>query len=297
MLLQPGKTYGDAIKVLEQVINGNDNVRSSIPRTNSGSFSQLMPACISGYKRWTESAAKELRTVFRSGPIINRLRADMYWLIVGASPTFSGVASMMHTELGELRNYFFDTINDLSQTMIDVWQGPWLVLDTNDLLHYYRFDMIPWRSIYQKLVRVAIPTVVIDEIDSKSYGAGPKIQKRARGVYRLLEGLISQIEADGVAKLNDGTLFEILPDELDRVRLANNDDEIVARALSLKQIVANGSVMMVTRDIGMRARALAQGLAVSKLPDKYLIKEEGLSEAETNEALSSIAPPVHDSGI
>ena len=131
---------------------------------------------------------------------------------------------------------------------------------------------------------------MIDEIDSKSYEAGPSIQRRARGVYRMIERLLEQADQNGRAVLKDGTIFEILADNPDEPRLPNNDDEIVARAVALQQAVYPGQVTIVTRDIGMRTRALAQELKVGKIPDKYLIREEKLSTVDLDAALTAISP-------
>jgi rRNA-processing protein FCF1 len=294
ILLRPGKTYDQAIKLLDDMAqSGLNNVLNTIPPIGSPSFQMLMTPAALAFERWTESARKQLREVFREGPIIDRLRAEKYWIIVGNVPASAQTATMIRTELDELRSYFTDIANDLRRAKADFPQASRLVLDTNDLLHYYRLDTIPWSTLYGKAMRVVIPHVVIDEIDVKSYNAGQNIQRRARGVYRMFEGLLDKIEVDGVAKLNDGTIFEILTDEAGQQRLPNNDDEIVARAAFLQQATHPSVVTVVTRDIGMRARALAQSLKVGKIPDKYLIREDNLSSTDLEAALSSISPPTN----
>ena len=291
MLLRPGKTYQQAIDLLHEIVRGSLNdLKNTIPHIGSPSFNQLMTPAVLAYEEWTESTRQQLRDVFRDGPVLDRLRAEKYWIIMGSVPASTRTASMMHTELNELRNYFMDVANKIHAIKERFPQASWLVLDTNDLLHYYRLDTIPWSNLYGKDVRVAIPHVVIDEIDTKSYNAGPTVQRRARGVYRMLEGLLSKIEANGSATLNDGTTFVILADEAGEPRLPNNDDEIVARAVLLQQAVHPSIVTVVTRDIGMRARVLAQGLRADKIPDKYLIREDKLSTADVDAALSSITP-------
>jgi rRNA-processing protein FCF1 len=250
-----------------------------------------MSAVVVRYENWTEFTARRLREVFIGGPVVERLRAERYWLIVGGRTIeASRTASMMHTELDELRAFFMQVANELRVLKDKYSLASWLVLDTNDLLHYYRFDNIPWTSLYGKGVRVAIPHVVLDEIDAKSYNAGRTIQRRARGVYRLLETLLTDVATKGHATLKDGTFFDVLTDERGHVRLPNNDDEIVARAAFLQQAAYPGRVMVITRDIGMRARALGQGLKVAKIPDKYLIREDGLSTSNLNDALTEISP-------
>jgi len=296
MLLRPGKTIDEAIKLLDEVSEGGLNdVSNMVPHIGSASFDQLMTVTIVAYERWTATAQKQLRAIFRDGPVVDRLRADKYWLIVG-SVASARTASMLHTELGELRSFFADVANELRTLKARFSQTPRWVLDTNDLLHYYRLDSIPWASIYGKGAHIMLPHVVIDEIDSKSYSAGQSIQKRARGVYRMLERLLEQAGENGRTILKDGTVFEILADDPDEPRLPNNDDEIVARAVELQQAVHPGQVTVITRDIGMRARALAQGLKVGKIPDKYLIREDNLSTTEMDVALTTISPPSGEGG-
>ncbi|MGP4091910.1 hypothetical protein [Streptomyces sp. KR55] len=76
-------------------------------------------------------------------------------------------------------------------------------------------------------------------IDRKSYETNETdVRKRARGVFALLEQTLAQIEADGQAVVNEDTVVDVLLDEPGHVRLSNNDDEIVARACYLQQVIA-----------------------------------------------------------
>jgi rRNA-processing protein FCF1 len=294
--LQIGKTYDEAIESLDDLTRGGLNdTENRIPLIGSPSFSQLMTPAVLAYERWTESAGKKLRAVFRDDAIYGRLRAEKYWIIMGSSAVSPQTASMIHSELSELRNFFMDLVNKLGTIKARYPQAPYLVLDTNALLHYYRLDVVPWSRIFKKDIRIALPHVVIDEIDTKSYNAGPTIQRRARGVYRMLELLLTDIENTGSAELPDGTAFEILADEPGHHRLPNNDDEIVARAAMLQQVIYPCALTLVTRDIGMRARAMTQRLSVAKIPDKYLIREDHLATPDMDAALTSISPASDDS--
>lgn len=291
MLLRPGKTIDEAIRLLDDITQGGLNdITNLIPHTGAISFDRLMASTILAYERWTVSAQRQLRTTFRDGAVIDRLRNEKYWIIVGSSPTSSRTVSMLHAELAELRSYFNDVANELRSIKAKFTQTSRWVLDTNDLLHYYRLDTIPWTKIYGKGAHLMLPHVVIDEIDSKSYSSGPSIQRRARGVYRMLELLLEKRDEGGRIMLSDGTALEVLADDPSEPRLPNNDDEIVARAVALQQAVYPGYVTVVTRDIGMRTRVLAQQLRADKIPDKYLIREGNLSTVELNQALTTITP-------
>jgi rRNA-processing protein FCF1 len=297
LLLRPGKSYDDAIRLLDDMVQGGlADVSNGMPHIGSPSFQQMMPPALLRYERWTEMAQRQLRETFTESRVIDRLRAERYWLIVGSPPALPRTASMIQSEVSELRSYFTDLANELREQKIRLGSSSALVLDTNDLLHYYRMDTIPWTSIYGKGVRVVLPHVVIDEIDAKSYSAGQNIQRRARGVYRMLERLLDLNNGARDLKLNDGTPFEVLADEIGHTRLPNNDDEIVLCATLLQQAISPNTGTIVTRDIGMRARALAQGLSVAKIPDKYLIREDRLATSDLEAALAEISEPTPGSG-
>jgi predicted ribonuclease YlaK len=164
-----------------------------------------------------------------------------------------------------------------------------LVLDCHDLLHYQRFDKIPWTRLYERGVVVVLPHVMVDEIDTTAYNnASDKMRTRARGVYRLLEQLQDEIDAKGFADLADGATLEILADDLWHQRLTNNDNEAVARAAYLQQALAPGQVAVITRDIGMRTRARTWKLKAEPLPPKYLIPSDGLLPAALDSAVETI---------
>ena len=292
MLLRPGTTIDEAIRLIEDIRQGGLNdVSNMVPGLGAVSFEQLATPAILAYERWTASAQKQLRTTFRDGPVIERLRGGKYWIIVGSPIVSPRAISMLNMELAELRAFFDEIANQLRLIKGKFSPTSRLVLDTNDLLHYYRLDNIPWTTIYGKGAHIMLPHVVIDEIDSKSYNAGPSIQRRARGVYRMLENLLESVDSNGQVTLKDGTLFEILVGDPEEPRLPNNDDEIVARTVALQQAIYPGVATIVTRDIGMRTRALAQRLKVSKLPDKYLIQEDNLSASAMDLALTTISFP------
>ena len=85
MLLRPGKTYDQAIKLLDGLAQGGlNNVENAIPHIGSASFSQLMTPAVLSYQRWTESAQREFREIFADSSIIDRLRGEQYWHRLGS---------------------------------------------------------------------------------------------------------------------------------------------------------------------------------------------------------------------
>lgn len=291
MLLKSGKTNDEAIKLFDDIQSGGLNdCRNDIPHSGAPNFALMMSIAIRKYTEWTARAVRQIREVVDEPATAARLRNETYLVLIGSDPGSQQTLMLLNRELQELEVFFMDCANELrlQKERFRGHAGQSLILDTNDFLHYQRFDKIPWTSLYGAAARVVIPHVVIDEIDSKSYGEGGKIPKRARGVYRVLEGYLDQIDADGFAALAGGSVLEILADEPGHRRLPNNDDEIVARAAFLQQAIAPHTVTIITRDIGMRTRARTRALKTEKLNDKYLIPADALSAAELDAAVSYI---------
>lgn len=301
MLLRPGKTCNDVIRLLDAIAQGGMNdTRNAIPNVGGPSFTPLMQSAIIKYEAWARETVGILREIFADPDLTARIRGEKYWLIVGSDVSSPRTASLMHTELSDLALEFTQVANALREQCgrYAGRSGRCLVLDTNDLLHYQRFDHIPWSHLYKSDAWVVIPHVVLDEIDRKSYESGGKVHTRARGVYKILEGLLTDSDANGYCKLSDSTTCLILADEPGHKRESNNDDEIVSRAAFIQQALDPGQVTIVTRDIGMRARAKARLLKAESLPEKYLIPTDGLLAADLIANLAALqlaaeSLPVH----
>ncbi|MFH9016117.1 PIN domain-containing protein [Streptomyces sp. NPDC017943] len=306
MLLRPGTTCGQAIKLLEDLTDqGLNNLQNAVPHHFDGivvglpdNWEQAVNRMVRDYDQWTLQAATDLLDAFADRSVAARLRGERYNAIVhGQFAHPRRWTALINTELQEVRTYFMELANELRQT-----QGRFtrhavrtVVLDTNDLLHYMRFDKIPWQRLFGRGTSVMIPHVVIDEIDKKSYDTHDTgVRKRARGVFALLEQILAQIEADGHAVVNEDTVVDVLLDEPGHVRLTNNDDEIVARACYLQQAIAPAPVTVITGDNGMRARALSWGLKARVLDEKYKIERLSAAEKVENEQAITFEVPDED---
>ncbi|WP_028808675.1 PIN domain-containing protein [Streptomyces canus] len=260
---------------------------NAVPSTPQQDWEQTALRTVREYDQWTLRGTAELLEMFTDRSVAARLRGERYNAIVHGQFTPQRWTLLINTELSELRTYFMDLANELRLTRdrFAGHRGRTVVLDTNDLLHYMRFDKIPWQRIFGSGTSVMIPHVVIDEIDKKSYDTHDTgVRKRARAVFALLEQVLTQIESDGRAVLNNGeTVVDVLRDEPGHVRLPNNDDEIVARACYLQQAIAPAPVTVVTGDNGMRARALSWGLKARVLDEKYKIERLSAAEKAANE--------------
>jgi rRNA-processing protein FCF1 len=268
------------------------NVKNSIPNTSGNPrWSSMLAAALVKYTDWTVQVAKKIREIVDDPMIAARLRSETYFVIIASSTADPRTIAMLNVELQELSSYFMECANELrvEKERFRNHVGRSLVLDTNSFLHYQRFDKIPWIADYGPDARLVIPHVVVDEMDTKSYSEGDKIRRRARAVYRVLEGYMDEIDRSKFAALPDGTILEILADDPGHPRLPNNDDEIVARASFLQQAIAPHKVTVISRDLGMRTRARTRQLEAEKLKDKYLLGE-GLSAASLDADVASIDP-------
>ncbi|MFF5393194.1 PIN domain-containing protein [Streptomyces sp. NPDC013012] len=113
-------------------------------------------------------------------------------------------------------------------------------------------------------VRIAVPMMVVDELDRlKEARASAHVRWRARYGLAVLDRLLTDEAPLG------STEVRVLPDPPGHVRLPDEDDEIVDRALALS-LLAAGPVKLVTYDTGMALRAKIAGV-----PHKKLSKELG----------------------
>ncbi|MFJ9010289.1 PIN domain-containing protein [Streptomyces canus] len=301
MLLKPGTTCDQAIGVLEDLTEGLNNLHEMVPDIVPDIPQQAASHVVRQYDNWTHQATAALLKAFADRSVADRLRGERYHAIMRDQFPHDRWSRMINTELQDLRTYFFmDLAAELRRT-IDRFAShrvQTVVLDTNDLLHYVRFDKIPWQRLFGPGTSVMIPHVVIDEIDKKSYDTNDTgVRKRARGVFALLEHVLTQIEKDGRAVVNNGeTVVDVLRDEPGHVQLPNNDDEIVARACYLQQAIAPAPVTVVTGDNGMRARALSWGLKARVLDEKYKIDRLSAAEKAANEQAITFAVPADGDG-
>jgi rRNA-processing protein FCF1 len=295
VLLVAGKINDEAAKFFDSMQWDPEltTVKNAIPRIGEPSWAQSMSSALVKYSDWTASAIRRIRGFVADSSIYNQPRNEMYWVIMSSDPGSPRTHSMLYTEMQELSVFFMECANQLraQRDRFRNYGDRCLILDTNDLLHYQRFDQIPWITLYGKSACVVIPHVVVDEIDSKSYGEGGKFVRRARGVYRVLESYLGEIDGNGFAILRDGSKLCLLADDPGHHRLPNNDNEIVAQAAVLHQAIAPRTVTVITRDIGMRARAGMRELPAEKLSDKYLIPEDGLAATDLDAAVTSIEVP------
>ncbi|MEV7737327.1 PIN domain-containing protein [Streptomyces sp. NPDC088921] len=171
---------------------------------------------------------------------------------------------MINTELQDLRTYFFmDLEAELRRTMdrFASHRVRTLVLDTNDLLHYVRFDKIPWQRLFGPDTSVMITHVVIDEIDEKSYDTNNTgVRMRARAVFALLEWCSPRSRRMAERSSTTGRPSWTSPGTGPGTCGCRTTTTRSSRACYLQQAIALAPVTVVTGDNGVGARALSWGL-------------------------------------
>jgi rRNA-processing protein FCF1 len=285
MRLRQGVTVEQAVQVLEQIIG-----ESAQPRSSTVPDLRVKQ---NAYLDWVYGAQTRLRAIFADLEVEDSLLARAYWHVSMASvPPAPELGRLVDEELiyqagqpdingdpggrlGEVANQF------RALSRLAGRPGSIHVPDTNALLHYTRFDQLPWRErTGQPAVRLVVPLVVIDELDNKKYARREEFQQRARELLTLIDRYETAAQ-DAYAQLGDGVTFEVLADEPGHIRAASNDQEILERCELLAQATA-APVALVTGDSGVRINARVRNVEVVKLGDQDLLPR--LRAAQQTEA-------------
>ncbi len=163
------------------------------------------------------------------------------------------------------------------------------VLDTNVLMHdptsLFRFEE---HDIY-------IPMAILEELDSHKKGMS-EVSRNARQASRYLDELISLAEAsiaDGIPlerhgdKSARGRLFlqtEAIGSELPaHLPTGKADNQILCVVMHLKAAHAKREVILVSKDINMRIKARALGLAAEDYFNDKVLEDTDLLYSGTRE--------------
>lgn len=223
---------------------------------------------------WVEDAELRLRNLFRQPHVWQELYTDRYWHLrpladgrdIRSTPLITNEATWQRDRLQAIRDQLSrdrDLLN-LPDNILAV------VPDTSVFMHYKFYDDIDWpKELGVKAVRLVVPHLVIDELDSLSARSNLD-SDRARSVIKSLQelrGTDPPTKSIPVPKRKNVDL-QILPDPPGHARRSNNDDEILARAEYLAAFVGEEHICVVAGDYGMRLQATARGLACFQLRDQ-----------------------------
>jgi rRNA-processing protein FCF1 len=276
MRLRHGATVEQAIQALDQII------QESLQARNIAAQPPDLRVKLNSYLNWVNGAQARLRSVFVGTELEDSLLARGYWHVSMSSiPPSPELGRLVDEELifqaghpgvpGDGGGRLGDAADRLrGLRRLAGRPGRICVPDTNALLHYARFDQLPWpERIGQLVVRLIVPLVVIDELDKKKYARREEFQQRARELLALIDRY-ETAAPDAYAQLREGVTFEVLPDEPGHLRAASIDQEILERCEFLAQVTGS-PVTLVTGDSGVRINARTRGIEVIKLGEEDLL--------------------------
>jgi PIN domain-containing protein len=187
---------------------------------------------------------------------------------------------LVSLELDERVEDFQAAIKSL-QGQIARWSGYgyYVVPDTSFCIHHEDkledADFGPLINVWESEVTVLVPMVIVDELDRLKETKDKWVRWRAGYTLAVLDRLFA--EGTGRARLRAGDVVpgpdgltrgevtvELVVDPPGHVRLPDNDDEIIDRALAIEPL-ADRKVTLLTYDTGQSMRARHAGLKAVKL--------------------------------
>ena len=200
---------------------------------------------------------------------------------------------MIHADVEHFILTLRTAIDELEQHRARWSNGDvFVVPDTNVFLHHaLQFDEIDWHAELAprvadfRNVRLVVPMVVVDELDRLKRAED---KTRARESLAILESYIANPSRPAglttTTQTHGWVTVEVLVDDLDHVRLPDNDNEIVDQAAVLKQVTGR-EVIVVTGDTGMVLRAKAARLEVVRLtylppPPRHGKQQRGIVQSK-----------------
>jgi rRNA-processing protein FCF1 len=298
MRLRHGVTVELAIKILQERISDSQQASAS----NAAGAEVKRQA----YLNWINTTQVSLRMVFSDTEAEDTLLARAYWHICQMSSQSD--ERLLNRLIGEELVFQVghpgihgDPVGRLGAVMTRLrsWTGPGArrghicVLDTNALLHYTRFDQLPWPArLTRESVRLVIPLVVVDELDAKKYARREEFQQRARELLTLIDSYVTTSPPAGYAAISAGVTVEVLPDEPGHNRTVTADQEILERCEFMQQVTGQ-PVALITGDSGMRINAQARGIEVFKLAADDLLPRHKPTASETPATPEPGAAPDH----
>jgi rRNA-processing protein FCF1 len=221
------------------------------------------------YLTWANEKSRVLGSQVRAKDIEALFFTPIYWALLNGAGQVSGqLAPKVSNSLidQEVRQRIADLDRAIESVKDTIVRWPekvsTLVLDTSFFIeHEDKLEDVDFSELAGQHggVRIAVPMTVVDELDQlKEAKASAQVRWRARYGLAVLDRLLTDETMLGFVEV------EVLPDPPGHVRLPDEDDEIVDRALALS-VVAAGPVQLVTYDTGMALRAKIAGVPYRKL--------------------------------
>lgn len=252
-----------AIDALTRVQNELGNARG---RGNNASDRQ------DAFLTWCTSwAGRELGNHFAATTLTDQL-AESYNRVAFApqlterrmNGVLNGEFDIWHTRLGDAN----ESLRALRP--FAAYPGQIVVPDTSAFIEGVYFTEFDWHSLDGITadagpVRLAIPILVIDELDALKRDRNGRVSGRARSVLQKLWELHRGDPTKPAAIPGRAATVEVFTDDPWHERRPVNDEEIIDRAAAIGEITGK-NVLLAAGDNGMLYRAAAGGLKAVLVP-------------------------------
>jgi len=267
LLLRPGQRVASALDAL-----GDLTLRASNVASGGGGLGRVL----TGHLTWVEDAELQLRNLFRSPSVWKELYTDRYWHLrplanerdIRSTPLITNEATWQRDRLQAI----YDQLHDAREVLELPESTLAVVPDTNVFMHCEFYDDVDWaKELGAKSVRLVVPQIVVEELDSLSFRSNPD-SDRAKKVIRSLQLLRGAELPSTPIQVRKNVDLQILPDLPGHPRRPNNDDEILARVEYLAAFVGEDHIRIVAGDYGMLLRATSRGLSCVQLREELRLK-------------------------
>ena len=261
---------------METVLAYLTQVRNNLANMGSGDASKVL----SDYQQWVSASAETLGFAFDHDAIETLVLTRRSWLLMETHRLFGEAdngAAIHKTFSAEQtdRVRVLDAMITKYRSIETEWSkssDKLVVPDTNFFLHHdVQFDQADWEGFVHRVtgenVRVIVPIAVVRELDRlKITGKNIRVGKaqeflstRARNTIRKLHEMFDH--SGKLAEMSPVVKMELLLDPFPHLPLPSVDSEIIERCLAAKR-VSGKDISLLTRDLGMKLTARAEGLSV-----------------------------------
>ncbi|MFI0350374.1 PIN domain-containing protein [Actinomadura sp. 9N407] len=220
---------------------------------------------------WYEMAEGQLRNHFSSSDLIDQLRASQH-RVSELSNVSAGVFNrVLNQERKDWEHRFQVAYEELERLKVFVDRpGHPVVPDTSAFMEGEFFTEYDWQSLALPLkgqtVRVIVPILVIEELDSLKRSNNRSQKQQARKVLKALWQLHGNEPTSPAALPQSADVtIEVLLDNGWHRRQPNNDAEIIDQAIQVNVLLGKPT-LLASCDYVQMYRSAAEGLSPVQVP-------------------------------
>ncbi|GAA1892548.1 PIN domain-containing protein [Actinomadura bangladeshensis] len=266
--LLPGATSDDLLDRLGKV-------RTSLENLSNGHHSSANDRR-NDYIRWVSESVAQLRHILPPEELDRLLMTPTFWHI----HTIDAVDLNVNTETIKVeldfRSRELELIHKTLKAQKERWATPRIVIPDSSMFceHVDKLEewdlAVPLRLAEREPLHIAIPLVVVEELDRLKESSKKHTRWRAGYTTAVINRVLPDSDETGVLREagyapGRGTItLEVLMDRPGHVRRANEDAEIVDQAFAVNGL-AGQAVTVLTYDTGQTRQARVRGLDVLNL--------------------------------